>query len=134
MSTPAPAPAVLTVARELGFVLDDARLLWMSDQGLPRFAVARADGEPFDERAPVERLLMLLDVPHSPFDEKPFARMAQIGRDLAARLGAELIDDQGKPVPEGSEADIDAQLRNLYHTLERAGMQAGSERAARVFA
>jgi len=134
MATPVPAPAVLTVARELGFVLDGGRLLWMSEQGLPRFSVARADGEPFDERLPVDRLVMLLDVPHSPFDEKPFARMAKIGRDLAARLGAELVDDQGKPVPEGSESVIDEQLLGVYAKLEQAGMQAGSDRAARVFA
>jgi len=133
MGVPQPAPAVLALAREIGFTVDDDRLFWMSDMGLPRFSVARADGNPFDERIAVDRLLMLLDVPVSPADERPFGRMAQVGRDLAARLDAELVDDQGKPVQEGSESVIDEQLIRVYARLEQAGMAAGSDRAARVF-
>jgi len=133
MAAPQPAPAVLAVAREIGFSVDDGRLFWMSDVGLPRFSVTRADGEPFDERVAVDRLVMLLDVPMSPSDERPFGRMVQVGRDLAARLDAELVDDQSKPVQEGSESVIDEQLVPLYAKLEEAGMAAGSDRAARVF-
>lgn len=133
MSAPQPASAVMAVAREMGFAVEDGRLLWMSDMGLPRFSVARADGDPFDDRVGVDKLSMLLDVPLSPPDARPFGRMVQAGRDLAARLGAELVDDQGKPVHEGSEAAIDEHLSTLYAKLDQAGMQAGSERAARVF-
>jgi len=133
MNSPQPAPAVLAVAREIGFSVDAGRLLWMSDVGLPRFSVARSDGDPFDERVPVDSLTMLLDMPLSPPDEHPFGRLAQVGRELAARLDAQLVDDQGKPVQEGSERLIDEQLRSLYDKLEQAGMTAGSDRAARVF-
>jgi len=133
MEDPQPTPAVLALAREMGFSVDDGRLFWMSDMGLPRFSVARADGAPFDDHGAVDRLVMLLDVPMSPSDERPFGRMVQVGRDLAARLNADLVDDQGKPVQEGSEGVIDEQLLALYAKLEQADMAAGSDRAARVF-
>jgi len=133
MADPQPTPAVLAVAREMGFSVDDRRMLWISDTGQPRFSVTRADAQPFADHTSVDRLLMLLDVPLSPPDERPFGRLAQVGRELAAGLDAQLVDDQDKPVQEGSESIIDAQLVSLYAKLEQAGMAAGSERAARVF-
>jgi len=60
--------------------------------------------------------------------------MAGIARELAARLDAQLLDDQGKPVAEVSQAAIDAHLASLYAQLQAADMQAGSPRAKRVFA
>jgi len=142
MAHPQPVASVLALARELGFVLVDGRLLWLSDAGLVCFALSYGDAGERGELAgsfeapapaPVSRLLLLLDVPHSPANERAFSHMAQIGRDLAARLDAQLLDDQGKPVVAGSEAAIDAHLADLYAQLREAHMQAGSARARRVF-
>jgi hypothetical protein len=49
-------------------------------------------------------------------------------------LRAELVDDQGKPLADGSETVIDERLQVLFGQLEQAGLPAGSERAQRVFA
>ncbi|ARP85861.1 cell division protein ZipA C-terminal FtsZ-binding domain-containing protein [Bordetella genomosp. 9] len=129
-----PAAEVLAVARDLGFVHDGPRLVWMSDTGLPRFTLTRADGAAFDAgMAGVERLNLLLDVPCSPPDDRAFGRMVDVGRQLAQRLRAELVDDQGKPLADASVAVIDERLQVLFGQLEQAGLRAGSERALRVF-
>ncbi|MFC4275765.1 cell division protein ZipA C-terminal FtsZ-binding domain-containing protein [Achromobacter aloeverae] len=130
-----PAAEVLAVARDLGFMHDGPRLAWVSDEGQPRFTLTRGDGAAFDAgMGGVERLNLLLDVPCSPPDEHAFGRMVDVGHQLAQRLRAELVDDQGKPLAEGSAAVIDERLQVLFSQLEQAGLRAGSERALRVFA
>jgi len=130
-----PAAEVLSVARDLGFVSDGSRLAWPADNGVARFTLARGDGAAFDAgMGGIERLYLLLDVPCSPSDERAFGRMVDVGRDLAARLRADLVDDQGKPLADGSETVIDERLQVLFGQLEQAGLPAGSERALRVFA
>ncbi len=130
-----PAAEVLAVARDLGFVHDGPRLAWMSDEGQPRFTLTRGDGAAFDAgMGGVERLNLLLDVPCSAPDEHAFGRMVDVGQQLAQRLRAELVDDQGKPLAEGSARVIDERLQVLFSQLEQAGLRAGSERALRVFA
>jgi hypothetical protein len=129
-----PAAEVLAVARDLGFVHEGARLAWMSDEGLARFTLTRGDGAAFDAgMGGVERLDLLLDVPCSPPDQHAFGRMVDVGRQLAQRLRAELVDDQGKPLADASVDVIDERLQTLFTQLEQAGLRAGSERALRVF-
>ncbi|CAM3746216.1 Cell division protein ZipA [Bordetella sputigena] len=129
-----PAAEVLAIARDLGFIHDGPRLVWMSDVGLPRFTLTRGDGAAFDAGVGgVERLNLLLDVPCSPPDDRAFGRMVDVGRQLAQRLRAELVDDQGKPLADASVAVIDERLQVLFSQLEQAGLRAGSPRALRVF-
>ncbi|ARP84637.1 hypothetical protein CAL12_19555 [Bordetella genomosp. 8] len=129
-----PAAEVLSIARDLGFIHDGPRVVWMSDIGLPRFTLTRGDGAAFDAGVGgVERLNLLLDVPCSPPDERAFGRMVDVGRQLAQRLRAELVDDQGKPLADASVAVIDERLQVLFGQLEQAGLRAGSPRALRVF-
>ncbi|AZY48569.1 hypothetical protein C0J09_05045 [Bordetella avium] len=130
-----PAAEVLDVARSLGFSPEGSRLAWLADNGAVRFTLARGDGAPFDAgTGGVERLYLLLDVPCSPPDPHAFGRMVEVGRDLAARLRAELVDDQCRVLAEGAENVIDERLQVLFDQLEQAGLPAGSERAQRVFA
>jgi len=130
-----PAAEVMAVARDVGFVADGNRLAWPNENGVARFTLARADGAAFDAgMGGIERLYLLLDVPCSPADTRAFGRMVDVGRDLASRLRAELVDDQGKPLADGSETVIDERLQVLFGQLEQAGLPAGSERAQRVFA
>ena len=95
---------MLNVARDTGFVADGSRLAWPSDNGVAHFTLSRADGAAFDAgMGGIERLYLLLDVPCSPADSRAFGRMVEVGRELAARLRAELVDDQGKPLADGSK-------------------------------
>lgn len=129
-----PVADVTRVLKEVGFLPYGHQLAWMSDTGTPRFT-ALYDGMHVQEvqSAGVDRVDLLLDLPNSPADGQAFSRMASVGRDLAGRLHAVLLDDQGRPVSDGTDHAIDKQLLGLYERLEQAGFQAGAERTVRVF-
>jgi len=129
-----PAAEVLAIARDMGFVHEGPRLAWMSDEGIARFTLSRSDGAPFDAGVGgVEKMNLLLDVPCSPADTRAFGRMVDVGRELASRLRADLVDDQGKPLADGSDVAIDERLQKLFSQLDQAGLRSGSARAQRVF-
>lgn len=121
-------------AMGMGFIEHEGELAWVGEHGLACFTLNRFDGHPFEAGALIDKLSLLLDVPRSPAAEASFARMVDVGTELARRLGAVLVDDQGKPLAQGAEAAIDERLRELYGQLEAAGLTAGGERAKRVFA
>lgn len=126
---PQPARQIRQVAAEAGFEARQGGLTWLSETGQPYFTL-QIDG-PDDQ--PLDRVDLLLDVPNSLPDDQAFSRMLSVGRDLAARLDAEVLDDQGRTFHDSSAATIDQQINALYHRLDEAGFLAGSERAARVF-
>src|SRR5690606_6435707 len=130
----APVADMTRVLQEAGFLACGRQLAGRSDTGTPRFT-ALFDGVPRQDvqSAGVDRVDLLLDLPNSPADEQAFSRMASVGRDLAKRLKAELLDDQGRPVHEGADHTIDKQLLDLYKRLAQAGFEAGAERTVRVF-
>jgi hypothetical protein len=135
LGTTRPVQDVTAAARNMGFVPIDGRLAWLGDHGMVCFSLSRADAESFDAgMAGVDRLSLLLDVPCSPPDTRAFGRMVEIGFELAQRIGAELVDDQGRPLQTGADAAIDERLQILYTQLEAAGLAAASPRARRVFA
>lgn len=133
-------PSPVQVARvrdtviEAGFARVGAHMAWVAESGAARFTLM-FDGSPVSaflgDR--VGRLDLLLDLPNSPADAQAFSRMASVGRDLAQRLDAVLVDDQGRPVSEASDATIDKQLAAMYAQLTQAGFAPGSERTARLF-
>lgn len=129
-----PVAEVTRQVRDAGFLPHGRQLAWLSDSGVPRF-VMLYDGVhvPDVQSSNVDRIDLLLDVPNSPADEQAFSRMASVGRDLASRLKATLVDDQGQAVSEAADKAIDEQLRDMYGKLEQAGFPAGGERAVRVF-
>lgn len=134
LNAPKSVSMVSRVLENAGFLRGDVHLAWMSDSGLPRFTVL-FDGVPAAEAQAdnVSRLDFVLDVPKSPADEQAFSRMATVGRDLAQRLDAVLLDDQGRPLPDHADDSIDEQLHAIYMRLEQAGYPAGEPRTARLF-
>jgi len=136
LEAPRSAGEVTAVAREIGFVTESDRFAWLAENGSTRFTLSRGDAGSLsaNETAVLDRLVLLLDVPRSPEDPRAFGRMVDVGRALAGRLQAQLVDDQGKVVVDGMSAGIDEQLQTLFRQLDQAGMPAASERALRVFA
>lgn len=120
---------------DVGLMRTEDGYAWLADSGLPRFAVLFED-QSFEtfQNEQVQALNLLLDVPHSPKDSQAFSRMAGVGRDLAARLGGQLTDDQGQAVQAQVDAELDEQLLALYEQLEAAGFAAGESRTKKVFA
>jgi len=127
---------VLRSAYEAHFAQRGAHLAWVDAAGTPRFTLlvngAAAHDLPPERR--VERLDLVLDVPNSAPEPQVFSHMVAVGRDLAARIHAEVLDDQGKPLAPGAEVAIDQQLHELIVRLDHAGFTPGSARCARVFA
>jgi hypothetical protein len=129
-----PVSEVTAAAQGMGFVPFNGGLVWLGDYGLVCFSLSRADAESFDAgMASLDRLSLLLDVPCSPVDTRAFAKMSEIGFELARRIGGELVDDQLRPLQPGAEVSIDEKLMTLYSQLEKAGFAAGSPRTRRVF-
>ncbi|WP_338911754.1 cell division protein ZipA C-terminal FtsZ-binding domain-containing protein [Mycetohabitans rhizoxinica] len=78
-------------------------------------------------------ITLLLDVPVADEDILPFRLMCDYAKSLAQRIGARVVDDQRRPLPETALAAIDTQLMTLYAKLEQAGIPAGSPATRRLF-
>lgn len=101
------------------------RYVRQSPSGEPLFSVAFSDSP--------SRLTFLLDVPRVAAELEPFARMVQAASACARQLGAQLVDDAGKPLTQTSLAQIARQLGQRYESLEAIGLPAGSTLACKVF-
>lgn len=132
---PRPLADMQRVARDVGFLPHGRQLAWMAENGQPRFVLLFNGGAAQDvQSASVDRLDLVLDLPNSQADAQAFSRMAGVGRDLAGRLDAVLLDDQGRPVAPDADAIIDQQLAEIQQRLTQAGLVPGeSSRTARVF-
>ncbi|WP_322996782.1 cell division protein ZipA C-terminal FtsZ-binding domain-containing protein [Castellaniella sp.] len=129
LASPRSVAAITQAAAEVGFVQTSKGWAWMAENGLPRFvllldAAARED---------THRVDLLLDVPNSIPDDQAFSRMVAVGRDLAGRLDAHVLDDQGRTFQDSSAPPIDRQISALYDQLDKSGFLAGTERTARIF-
>ncbi len=134
LESPRDADDLVNCAIGMGFVENQGELAWIGEHGLSCFTLARFDGNPFEPGSETDKLSLLLDVPRSPASEASFARMMEVGAELARRVRATMVDDQGRPLAPGAEHAIDERLQELYGQLDAAGLQAGSERARKVFA
>jgi len=134
LESPRDADDLVNCAVGMGFVEKEGELTWVGEHGLSCFALGRFDGNPFEQGSEIDKLSLLLDVPRSPPSETAFGRMMEVGAELARRVGATMVDDQGRPLAPGAENAIDERLQELYGQLDAAGLQAGSERARKVFA
>lgn len=82
---------------------------------------------------PAERLAVTIDVPMVPPEGAPLARQFSIADQLAAQLGARVVDDNGNAVHKAAHFGIAAQLAGLYEQMQAAGVPAGGLRAARLY-
>ncbi|WP_427309782.1 cell division protein ZipA C-terminal FtsZ-binding domain-containing protein [Cupriavidus sp. H39] len=79
------------------------------------------------------QITLLLDVPVADQAARPFKTVCEYGHTLAQRMGAQLVDDNMRPLTEASFVAIFSQLETLYNKLEARGMPAGSSVALRLF-
>lgn len=119
---------------DVGLMRTEEGYAWLAESGIPRFVVLFEDQNRVDFQDESVRVLnLLLDVPHSPKDTQAFSRIAGVGRDLAARLGGQLTDEQGQSVNPQVDDQLDEQLLTIYERLEAAGFIAGESRTKKVF-
>ena len=82
----------------------------------------------------IQALSIIFDVPRAPEIEKPFQTLIAVARNMAARLGASVVDDHRNPVTDAAISQVEAQLKPLYDRLQAMDIEAGSYRALRLFA
>ncbi|WP_296226570.1 cell division protein ZipA C-terminal FtsZ-binding domain-containing protein [Ralstonia sp. UBA689] len=79
------------------------------------------------------QITLLLDVPLAEEAAKPFKLVCEYAYTLSQRMGAQVADDNLRPLTEQSFVAIQKHLRVLYDKLESRGMPAGSSAAVRLF-
>ena len=83
--------------------------------------------------AVAESVLLELDVPAVSHTEQAVQRLFGLSNQLAAQLGARIVDDNARPIDPQSAAAIEAQLEALYGEMRAAGIDPGGERARRLY-
>ncbi|MBA9844952.1 MAG: cell division protein ZipA C-terminal FtsZ-binding domain-containing protein [Ralstonia sp.] len=79
------------------------------------------------------QITLLLDVPVAEEASKPFKLVCEYAYTLSQRMGAQVVDDNLRPLTEQSFVAIQKHLRVLYDKLEARGIPAGSSTAVRLF-
>ncbi len=79
------------------------------------------------------QITLLLDVPLADESTKPFKLVCEYAYTLSQRMGAQVVDDNLRPLTEQSFVAIQKHLRVLYDKLESRGIPAGSGTAVRLF-
>jgi hypothetical protein len=80
-----------------------------------------------------DRLAFELDVPLAPVEANPLQAMFVAATNMAASLGASLVDDNKRPINAGSLAAIGEQLQVLYGKMRNAGVEPAGMRAQRLY-
>jgi hypothetical protein len=81
-----------------------------------------------------DRLTLTLDVPLAPGDRESLGALFTAAHQLAARLNARIVDDNGRPVDANAQGTIGAELEMLYGEMRAAGIEPGGPRAQRLYA
>lgn len=79
------------------------------------------------------QITLLLDVPTSDAQLKPFKLICEYAYSLSQRMGARVVDDNLQPLTEASFVAIQKKLDGLYEALDNRGIPAGSSAAVRLF-
>lgn len=79
------------------------------------------------------QITLLLDVPTSDAQLKPFKLICEYAYSLSQRMGARVVDDNLQPLTESSFVAIQKKLDGLYEALDNRGIPAGSSAAVRLF-
>jgi hypothetical protein len=81
-----------------------------------------------------DRLAVTLDVPLAPGDRGSLGALFTAAHQLAARLSARIVDDNGRPVDANAHGAIAGELEKLYAEMRAAGIEPGGPRAQRLYA
>ena len=83
---------------------------------------------------PTQRLTLSLDVARSTAsDPSPVSILFDIAQQLAARLNARVVDDNGRVVESAAQSAIESELEKLAGDMRAAGIEPGSTRARRLY-
>jgi len=122
---------VETAVAAAGFTRgSDGRRALRDARGAVLYELAQGDGE----QEAAGGLSLALDVPHVADLRRTFQSMARCARQLAATLGASLVDDNGRPLDDRALTAIERELDAVRRSLEERGLPPGGTLATRLFA
>lgn len=84
-------------------------------------------------KSDISTITLLLDLPKVSQENEPFKAMLNDARLLAESLGGHLVDDAGRPLVDDAVVTIQAQLDQIYQSMLKHGIAAGSATASRLF-
>jgi hypothetical protein len=84
-------------------------------------------------KSDISSIILLLDLPKVPQEIEPFKMMLNDAHLLAEVLSGHLVDDAGRPLIDDAVITIEAQLDQIYQSMLKHGIPAGSATASRLF-
>lgn len=125
------------LATEAGLVLErDGAYYLLDEDGRALFSMANQEENPFREGGEgftTSGVTLLFDVPRVRDGLAVFDRMTGLGLHLAEALRAQLVDDNGRVVTRDNLQKDRNRLADYYARMAQRGIEAGGERALRLF-
>ncbi len=125
------------LATEAGLVLErDGAYYLLDEDGRALFSMANQEENPFREGGEgftTSGVTLLFDVPRVRDGLAVFDRMTSLGLHLAEVMRAQLVDDNGRVVTRDNLQKDRKRLADYYARMAQRGIEAGSDRALRLF-
>ncbi|MDW8322742.1 MAG: cell division protein ZipA C-terminal FtsZ-binding domain-containing protein [Burkholderiales bacterium] len=125
------------LATEAGLVLGRDGVYYLYDeQGRPQFSLANQEETPFPAEGAgitTSGVTLVFDIPRVHNGLAVFDRMTELGLHLAKCLDGQLVDDKDRAVTRDSLQRDRARLAEYYAHMASRGIEAGGERALRLF-
>ena len=134
-----PGTKLRGVAEAAGFRLaPGGRFEWVQeDTGVVHYTLQNLRNEPFTvdtlRLSATNGVVFLLDVPRIADPARAFDHMKLAAKRMAHSLGAELVDDNRRPLDDTSLAAIRKQVEAATAALRECGIEPGSPRALALF-
>lgn len=126
------------LATEAGLVLERDGAYYLQDEdGRALFSMANQEETPFHdggEGFTTSGVTLLFDVPRVRDGLAVFDRMTGLGLHLAEVMHAQLVDDNGRVVTRENLQKDRKRLADYYARMAQRGIEAGGDRALRLFA
>lgn len=127
------------VAEASGFHLaPGGRFEWVQDDTRAvLYTLTNLRNEPFTAESlrvsATNGIVLVLDVPRVSDPPRTFDQMKMTAKRLAINLGAELVDDNKRPLDDAALASIRKQVEAAADALRESGIEPGSPRALALF-
>jgi len=137
--TPIAGTRLRGVAEAAGFRLGSlGRFEWLhADTGSVLYTLQNLRNEPFTieslRASSTPGVVLLLDVPRVTDPPRTFDQMKLLAKRLALTLGAEVVDDNRRPLDDAALAKIRAQVQAAADTLHEVHIEPGSPRALALY-
>ena len=133
-----PASKVRALAEAAGMKLGSDGVFQLSDDhGALLFTLRNSEPRPFTpehvKNISTHGITLLLDVPRAAHGMQAFDQMLRLGRQIAAALGGEVVDDNRRPLTDSGADSIRRQLGLIYRQMDGFGIPAGGPLALRLF-